>query len=442
MEPENRSVQSGSNKWALALSESQVPGLLAGAWNWARLIGEPAGIAGAATVLTFVAILIFFRSLSQKDAGQLTLLFAILQTLLLVGSLGQPSLIVRLYSRKPRGHFNWPRDLRYSAGFSIPLIFAGSLLAQRIYALSTGHTFYIFAGASAFAVMINASSVLSSQQLYIWAIPILRVPNALLIVPAVAFAVEPEIANLETVLTSNLLFIGLTAVLAIYLLSRLVPSGITSLSLRSRLQGLVFLASSSSSLIPEQGLIAIAGIMIAPEALAIYAALALLLRGFEFLADVMSKVLSTELLKREIPNYGNLFIGLVVMILGMGAVAVVATPTVSRWIYAGRYDHGAGLIGWLVLAGMFRLSETLPRGYITGHASDKQLRSVISARILIGLVGAILGVVLISKLGLIGLASSRAGIYLARSLAGYYYFRQIHISASSSISDTGQTATG
>lgn len=430
MEPKNRSNQSGNSRWALALSESQVSGLLAGAWNWARLIGEPAGIAGAATVLTFVAILIFFRSLSQKDAGQLTLLFAVLQTTLLVGSLGQPSLIVRRYSRKPRGHFNWPRDLRYSAGFSIPLILAGSLFAQRIYTFSTVYTLYIFAGASAFSVLINASSVLSSQQLYVWAIPILRVPNALLIVPAVAFAVEPAMANLETVLASNLFFIGLTTVFAIFLLSRLVPSGIASLSLRSRLQGLVFLASSSSSLIPEQGLIAIAGIMIAPEALAVYAALTLLLRGFEFLADVMSRVLSTELLKREVPSYVNMLIGIAAMTLGMGAVAIVATPAISRWIYNGQYDHGAGLIGWLVLAGMFRLSETLPRGYISGHASDKQLRNVISARILIGLVGAAFGIVLISNLGVIGLASSRAGIYLARSLTGYYYFRQIRISSS------------
>jgi O-antigen/teichoic acid export membrane protein len=435
MDLKDRSTRSGERRWATAHLESLVPSLFAGAWNWARLIGEPAGISGTAVVLTLLANLILFRTLSPTDAGRLTLLFAVLQTTLLIGTLGQPSLIVRTYSREVRGHFNWKRDLLNSASLSIPLIVVVSLLSQAIYTLSVSHTLFVMVGASAFAILTNASFILSSQQLYVWAIPILRWPNALLILPAAAFAVAPELAKLKTVLASNLLSIGLIAVLSLVLLSRLVPAGIASITLRSRMRGLAFLASSSSSLIPEQGLVVIAGTMIAPEGLAVYAALAILLRGFEFLADVISRVLATELLRRQSPDYTNLTIGLGGLALLLGAAALVAAPIISRWVYDGRYDHGVGLIGWLVLAGVFRLTETLPRGYLIGHATDELLGKVISVRILIGLGGAALGAALISNLGLVGLVSSRALIYLARSVAGYYYFRRIRTGASPPIDD-------
>ena len=192
---------------------------------WIRVIQGPIATSAVTSTLTFIATISLYRQLHLNDAGILTLVLAIVQLLMMVAGLGQPTLIQRMYSQTTDTEFNWPRDLSFSILVSFPFIILISTLATYKYGITSFHVMLIIFAATMQIAILTESQMLSAMRHYAWANLLLRMPNSLLIVPAVAiamFAVESEI---DTVLT---LYSGLTTVVAatgLTLLNKYLPRG-------------------------------------------------------------------------------------------------------------------------------------------------------------------------------------------------------------------------
>src|SRR5437773_1222928 len=97
--------------------------------EWARLIIAPFGMAALTSVLTLIATFLIFRVLEPEAAGLFTLIMAVYNSVAFLATLGQPTMLHRLYGQHPLGHYDWVIDVLNSALIGAPLLILGSLLA-------------------------------------------------------------------------------------------------------------------------------------------------------------------------------------------------------------------------------------------------------------------------------------------------------------------------
>jgi len=179
----------------LSLKESEL-------YRWFSTISATALLSGTTTLITLVAGILVARLLPLDEVGKFGLLMALIQILPMIGSLGQPLLLKREYSNRDFGVFDWAIDSRNSFLLELPVL----MLLAIVIALP------------AVAILNIAFELLNAHQRYVWASLLLRVPNAITILPmALAFFV-PHFARLDVLLITILLgMIGMIVVSALLL---------------------------------------------------------------------------------------------------------------------------------------------------------------------------------------------------------------------------------
>lgn len=395
--------------------------------RWIRVIQGPILISAVTSTITFTATILLYRQLHLNDAGILTLVLAIVQVLIMVAGLGQPTLILRMYSQTSDSEFNWPRDLSVSILVSFPFILLVCILAIYTYDITTLHIILIIFAATMQIVILTESQMLNASRHYAWANILLRMPNSLLILPAIALLIFKLESEIDAVLT---LYSGLTAVVAViglFLLNNYLPSGGQEIAWKERLNGVIFLFTQSSYSLPEQGIVAIGGGLLPSSQLAIYGAMAVILKPINLLTNVLRSILTTELIRQRDQKRSQLIIGLwVIAILAM-VVTIIFGPKLMALVFTTRYTEGAILIPWLALAGLFRLVEILPRSYIIGNARQHGLRRFVLWQVLIAVVILSTGWWMIRKEGVIAIAWSMVLIQLGRYLVSSIAYRKAEV---------------
>ncbi|TFH37002.1 MAG: hypothetical protein E4G99_03585 [Anaerolineales bacterium] len=391
--------------------------------GWIRVIQGPIIISIVTSVLTFMATIILYRQLPIKDAGTLTLALAILQLMMIAG-LGQPALIQRMYSHTSNTAFHWPRDLSISILISLPIILLVCLLAFFIYKFSIGHLLLIIFAATMQIAILTECQMLNSSRHYAWANLLLRMPNSLLILPALAVIIFTVDSEINIVLTLYSTLSAAVASLGLYLLCKYIPRGKRAILWKERLKGIIFLFTQSSYLLPEQGIVAIGGGLIPPSQLAIFGAMAVLLKPFDLLTSVLRSVLTTELIrereqKRTLPLIA---IG-IVAILALG-LTILFGPALIAAANSDRFNEGLVLIPWLALAGSFRLIEILPRSFIIGNAGQRHLRRFVLWQVLVAIFILSLGGWMISKEGVAAIAWTMVLVQAGRFLVSSRFYRE------------------
>jgi hypothetical protein len=390
-------------------------------WRWIKFAGGTTVVTLFMSAGSLASNILVFRLLPATAAGQFALLIALAHTLSFIAGLGQPNLIRRLYSLQPLGHYDWRRDLLWTLLLVVPVTAAGSLAASLLYGWTAGQAGFVFvAGVSLIAIM-TLSSMLASQQQYVWSNALPRLPYNLLLVALVPIAAISEPNRLAYVLFSQTAILLASVTLGLLLLRRLMPPGAAHILLPQRRYGLVFLTSSVAYQLPEEGLIALAGMFVPPGQLAAVAALVLFLRLFGMSYDILSHILVTELARRDRIRYRQMLVSLLALAAGMSVGALVLVPVVSSWMYGGRYDAYHSLVPWLVVSAALQLVEVLPRSHIFARAPDRVMSRYVAIHALIALLGAAVTVAMIIRLGILGLAIGNAGLYLARNLASYCF---------------------
>ena len=387
-------------------------------WGWATQVGRAATASALAALLTLIAYTILYRTLPVDEAGRLALLIALLQTVALVGNLGQPSLHLRLYSRQPPGHFDWLRDLRTSGTISGLVVAAGSAVASLTYGLSPFEVFFLVSSGTLVATVASAAFMLNSQLHYTPSALLFRLPYSLMILPAL-LSFTPALGRLDFMLLSQFACVVVAAVLGFSLLTARVERGAHRVSGRERLGGLVFLVALIAGIVPVQGLVAVAGALVPSATLAGFAALSLLLRPFDLLRGVLQQVLTTELIRGRNLSILQLSGALWGFAALSALAAIFLVPVLAGWAYGSRYEEALGLVPWLTLAGMLTLTETIPRSYVLGRAPETTLNRFVAAQVVIAGLGLAAAIGFTLEHGIIGTAAAGALIFGARNLVAY-----------------------
>ena len=380
-------------------------------------------LAGSAT---FLALIVLYRRLDLNDAGTLTLVLATVQVVMMVAGLGQPTLILRLYSRTSVGEFNWPRDLAISIILSFPLILLICMAASLLYEIRGLHIVLIFIAAASQLAILAQSQMLNASKRYAWGNALLRLPNSLLILPALALLLLNIKSEIDTVL---ILYSALTAcafLIGLILLYLYIPRGRHEIAWKDRMNGVIFLFTQSSYSLPEQGIVAIAGGLLPPPLLAIYGAMAVILKPIDLLSSVLRSILTSELIREHDKNRSTLFLGLwLTGLLTMG-LTVLFGAGVMNVIYASRYAEGTILIPWLGLAGLFRLVEILPRSYIIGISGQADLRRFVLWQVLVAIIVLAIGGWMVSNKGVVAIALTMVLIQACRFFVSSRFYRRTH----------------
>lgn len=397
--------------------------LFLGARRWAGLTIAPFVLTALTGLLTLAGMALLLRGLPSREAGTLSLLLALVDTFSLVGSLGQTSLVTRIYGAANRADYDWLLDLSISAGFSVIPVALATLTAALIYDFHLSQLAFLAVTALLTVVNNVGCFMLNGHGHYIVSSFLLRLPNSLLLLAGALATASADWASLPTVLTLYTAGLVLSIGLLLLSLGRLLRRGLARISLRDRFEGLAFFASNSLALLPDQGVVAIAGALISPDRLATYAAMAILLRPFRLVTQVISGVMTPELIRRERPNYRGLLIGVWSLAVGGSLATILLGPAIARWAYGGRYAEGLELIPLLAAVGGLQVMAILPKSDLTGRASMRTFqRLVLSLTVVMGALAA-LSVPLISRGGLFGIGLSALSLQTARWALAYGFWR-------------------
>ena len=390
---------------------------------WARLVRGPVLITTTTSVFTFLGTILLFRHLSEGSAGVLTLMLALIQLGLMLSGLGQPTLIQRVYSHGQGADFNWPHDLLLTTALGLPVTGLLGLASFVFYNLAPG---YILIGSMLVMtqlVIYVESRILNAIRHYTWASVLMRLPNSLLVLPAIALIVFDLEHQLDITL---LVYAGATLVVAILgmlILKAFVPRGTRTISWSERRSGLVFLLTYSSYTLPDQGLLALGGGLLPSTQLAIYGAMAPLLKPFDLMTDVLRNIFTTEFIHLRQKRLNRMLAGLWSLSILAAVMAAGAGPIVTDWLYSGRYTAGNSLIPWLAAAGLFRLLEVVPRSHIIGQSSQSTLRRFVLWQSAAGILLLAGGVFLVSKYGVLAVAIAMMGLQAMRFVITQIFYR-------------------
>ena len=381
------------------------------------------------TLCSLSATVLILRALPREQAGRFAFLVELLYSVGLLGSLGQPILQARLYQQRGAEHFDWLRDTSTTVAITAPLIAVAALGIAMPYGLTAFEIVFLVVGAELFIAASCFSGVLSQQRHYAWSSALLRMGNGLMIVPAILMPAFAVLRRLDLILVGLLVFLGIAALLGALLLTRWLKRGEVQITFRERVSGLVFLASLLALVVPQRGLIVVAGAMLDPGTVAALAAVVSILRVFDLVGESAGRVFSTEMARHSRHISGELYALPWLLAGSMAAAVLFGLPAVLHRFYGGRYDLALPLVPWLVAAAALRLVEVVPRGFLFYLAPSRLLHRFAAAQSAAATVGIVLMVISTLRFGVKGLVWVAALISLARLGISYLFVIPLRPSA-------------
>jgi O-antigen/teichoic acid export membrane protein len=393
--------------------------------RWASILGITSLLAGGASLLNLIANILISRALPTEEVGAYALLIAIVQLIMLLGSLGQPTLIKRHYSARPQGTFNWKADFRITMRFTLPVLCIISIIVVLLYRLDFQRGTFVVLGGALLVAIVSLVDVFNSQRLYTWASLILRLPTTCVIIPAILGALFPRYARLDLLLITVLSAAALTLIIGWRVLSAKISSGTERVPLSVRGQGLNFTVLAATTLLPSQGLISIAG-LIAPEmALAAYGALAVLTRPFFLIRELLSQIMFVEVSRDQNLKHTRIILGLCSSIFFFAIGAIILLPPFASFVYNWRYIEYHDLITPLTIIASLLVTEIFPRSYMSARAAKRTLQRYTTADGLIAISGLILVLGLGLWLGIRGIAWAGVVLMVLRNLSAYAIYAYV-----------------
>ncbi len=392
----------------------------------AAVFSGSTAVSALTSLLSLAASAVILRTLPVADAGRFALIASLVQVIAVVGAVGQPGLMMRLYSHQGAGHFNWLRDVWGALRFSLPLLALGVVGCALGYGLSFPHGLVLAGGTVLLTVSHSAAHILNSQRHYTWSAMLLRLPMGLMVLPALVVVIAPETARLNLMLGALVASVGVTVLAALGRLHACVARGATAIDWRVRWHGVGFGALAITHLLPDQGLVIIAGAAVAPEELAAYAALSVLVRPIVLVRSVLQPLLAVEIVRRPQLRGGRVAVGVWAGTITLTGVAIIAGPAAASFVYGGRYDELSGLVVPLAVASGLLLGEVLPRSYVVGRAAQARLNQYVLVQLAIAGLGAAVAVMAAVTYGVTGVAWAGVGIAGFRVTAAYAYRARPH----------------
>ncbi|MCB0158659.1 MAG: hypothetical protein KDD83_11060, partial [Caldilineaceae bacterium] len=274
--------------------------------------------------------------------------------------------------------------LRYSAPV-LAGVLAGAIL---LYRLPMNEALQLALLVPLSLVLLFVSQVLQAERHYALGNVLVRLPNAVLLGLLAPIFVGRHPLTLGGAVTLRILAALIACAIGTVWLFSKTTRGADIIGRDQRSQGRDYLALSATSLMTNEGVIVLAGLVLPPVQMGAFAALMILTRPLHMLQLVVVQVLSVEIAQRKwTPNlweYG----GFVVAAVMGTAVGIVIFPAAIHWLYAGRYDDYGWLAVPLMLSATLTLLEAWPRAALNGRAVPALIRAYSSTQVVVALAGA------------------------------------------------------
>lgn len=378
-------------------------------------------ISAMAAVLGLLASILVLRILDPNDAGRYTLIISMATFIGIASLCGQPNLINRLYARS-KTPYHWPRDLFNALSLSSLVILLCIALVAIFYSLSLFEITFIAAFSLLSAAVNTSAYMLNSYRHYIWSTLLLRLPNALFIIPVGLIALGYLNAGPAGLLGSQLIIVTACGVIGLTGLFIYLPAGPQPIPMEERRETFGMAILVLTHLLLDPGLIVIAGYWIAPALIAGFSGYFNLLGPFLLLWSILIQTISVEFgrnpsfPKRKIfQTVWGLFVPVIVL-------SWAILPKLVNILYRGKYDSYVGLALPIGLIGGLLLIEAVPRGFVTAVTDNLTLRRFIRDQALMAIIVVGLEMIFINHFGIYGVAWTGALLMLGRNMVVYAYF--------------------
>jgi O-antigen/teichoic acid export membrane protein len=249
------------------------------------------------------------------------------------------------------------------------------------------------------------AGMLNVARRYAWSAALLRLPNSMLFLAWIAGEIDPALSSLHVALAFHLATMCFSLFLGLAVLRKSLPRGTRRIPLGQHLSGIAFVGSSLATALPEQGIVAVAGRVLAPAEVAAFAAAAILLRPFRLARSILTGILMPELIRRGRGGYQRYFAALGGLASCAGLIAALVLPPLARWFYGPRYIQAASVIPILAVGGAIHLMTVVQKSDYSGRAPTSGINRYV-ATLVLGLTAALLlGAVLVARIGVRGAAT-------------------------------------
>lgn len=374
----------------------------------------------AASVATFLAGVFILRILKPDAAGEFTLVTSVAGMVGLFGLFGQHTIINRLYSRSPTP-YNWQSDLTATLAYGSIIILL--IMAVVIYFYSFTWTELVFVGLSALmTVLIYASAfMLNSHRHYILSTLLLRLPNALFIIPVTLAMLGLMRLEVSGFLLSQILIAFVCGAAGMVGLFKFMPVGNNVISLEERKESIGFFLLMVTQLLIDPGMIVIAGYFVLPDQLAAFAGYMNLLRPFLLIWSILVQTLAVEYARNHQFPKRKLLLGIWGLSIPLFFFTWAVLPFLLDFLYSGKYNMISSAALPIGLLGALLITETVPRSYIAGVADNRTLQKYIRGQVVLVSISLVIEIVLIVQLGVSGAAWGGCILMFARNLTAYIY---------------------
>jgi hypothetical protein len=173
--------------------------------------------------------------------------------------------------------------------------------------------------------------------------------------------------------------------------------------------------------VPQRGMVVVAGAMLNASTVAALAAMATILRVFDLVGDSAGRVFSTEMARSSRRINAGLFAAPWFLAGLLTVTTFVGLPPIAHRFYGGRYDLVLPFLPWLIVAAAARFIEIVPRGFLAYLGSTRLLNRFAAVQCIAAIGGVALMVGWTWSYGVEGLARAAALIAAARLLISYLF---------------------
>ena len=373
-------------------------------------------ISGVSAGLSFVARVVLQRVLPTTEVAEFALLTSLFQIIGPVASWGQAAVVLRAYSRAPKGAYDYSRDFTRTFWPGLWIIVGLTFLASLLYRLPIPQVGFVLGSSLMLGMTLWLIMVLRSQREYALATLLDRAPHGLMFL--VSLIVWLWLPSSAAALAGQAALLAIALVVALTAVFSRIPRGQTTLNHRQRKEGAAFLLQQLAFLATYHGDIAIVGALLSSAQLATYSVVLNLMRPFDLMRSSLQTILITESAQQRRLAIGRIAGYVALPLIALALIYVGFGKFVLHLLFSGRYDDGQDLVTALIPAAFFQAMYTVPFSVITGRGGRRQLRRFIGIDSGIGLVG--LGLLWEStrRWMALGTAASTAVIWLARTVFG------------------------
>ncbi|MDZ7724655.1 MAG: oligosaccharide flippase family protein [candidate division KSB1 bacterium] len=388
-------------------------------------IGGVSFVLGLIMILAALSSIVLARSLPQSDFGQ----FSLMRTLILfippLTIWGQDLSTARFFSRHSPETYNWHAAFRKVWCVAMILSAAAVIAAFFIYDLNGFNVWMLAVACLFYTLILFVSNLVRSRQRYNRAILILNGFRGLFL-PLLLLLGLFSVLNLYSVVTGYVGMLALVAVAGTLYALKSIPSGPTPVPGEYYRSGFILMGSQIAVTVMNSMDSLMIPYLLGYEALGLYAACLVPVRGFSILGRAGKYVWVPEFGRTASVRIKRISLAVGALSLLLLAAFVVFARPILHLLYSGKYDSGVGVLRILAAAGALKLIYTLSSSLIVGKLNNVALRwytrvNMVSTLFYIGLL-----YVMVKAFSVTGAALALLSIGLLRLLAGYgllYLFR-------------------